>query len=407
MTSPGFCTAPRTSYFQPSRSTVRRLFAIWAVIGVATALAMYAAALAGASDIMIGGDFVAFFAAAKAAAAGEAARLYDAAYFHTFLHTLFESRDDLNLSWQYPPTYLLLILPFAAAPYLVGYAVWSGATAIGYAYVIRPHIRDRLVYSATLASPAAYVAFITGQNGFFSAALLAAAVMNAKSRPIAAGVAAGLFMLKPHLGLLLPIAFVAGRCWRAALAAAATCLALGAASVVAFGVEPWLEFINAIFAVSDGMKTVMPLVKMATPYSAVLFAGAAPAVAVFVQGLCFLGAAVVVWIVWRRTENAELRALILIPCVFLASPYGFYYELIILGVPVALAAMRAAKTKWLSWERQMIAAVCVLPICATLVPDLRFGVSAGFLTVLIASALSARRIAYEAPEIFAWRSSRL
>jgi hypothetical protein len=406
MANTGLHPAPGASFFPPSRRAVGRLFAIWAVIGVATALAMYAANFAGAGGIMIGGDFAAFFAAAKAAAAGEAARIYDPAYFHALLRTLFEGRDDLNLSWQYPPPYLLLILPFSAAPYFAGYAFWSGATAIGYAYSVRPHIRDRLVYFAVLASPAAYVAFITGQNGFFSAALLAAAAMNAKNRPIVAGVAAGLLTLKPHLALLLPIAFLGGQCWRAALAAAAASLALGAASLVAFGVASWAAFFDAVFAVSTGMKTAMPLVKMATPYSAVLFVGASPAVAAFVQGLCFLGSAVIVWIVWRRTENARLRALILIPCVFIASPYGFYYELIILGLPVALAAMGAAKTRWLSWERQMIAAVCVLPICVTFLPELRFGVSAGFLTVAIACALSARRIAHEAPEIFSWRRAR-
>ena len=380
------------SRYGPTRRNLWILFGVWATFSALTGAVMYGAALAGVSGVMIGGDFSAFFIAARAAAEGAAASIYDVADFQARLNAAFPGRDDLTLSWQYPPTYFLVIAPFAAAPYLLGYTIFSGATAGAYATLLRKRIDDKLLFFAIVASPAAFIALTSGQNGFLTAALLLLAVSDPKRRPILAGIAAGLLTIKPHLGLLLPIAYLAAGCWRAIGVAALTALALAALSLAAYGTEPWLAFFSAVTDVAGRVEIgLMPLAKMATPYSAALYAGFPEWPARIFHLMSALCAAFSVWRVWRTSDDCALRAGALIAGVFLVAPYGFYYELIILGFPVAIVAMRALETGWLRYERWMLAGVWALSVSTPMFADTRHGISTGFLIILLVFALVMRR----------------
>ncbi len=368
------------------------MFGVWAAISAATTAVMVAAVFAGASDVMIGGDFSAFFIAAKAAAEGAAAEIYNVVDFQARLNAAFPGRDDLTLSWQYPPTYFLVIAAFAALPYFLGYAIFSGASAVAYGSLLRREIKDNLLSFAIIASPAAFIAFTSGQNGFLTAALLLLAASDPKKRPIIAGVAAGLLTIKPHLGLLIPIAYAAAGCWRAMGVAAVTAIALAGVSFLAYGAEPWIAFFASVTEVNDRVSIgLMPLAKMATPYSAALYAGLPEWPARIFHLACAAGAAGVVWRVWRRCDDLGLRAATLIACVFLAAPYGFYYELIILGFPVAVVVTRAMKTGWLKYEQWMLAAVWALSVSTPMFADTRHGLSTGFLIVALVFVLTVRR----------------
>ena len=62
-----------------------------------------------------------------------------------------------------------------------------------------------------LAFPATFINLFHGQNGFLNAALLGAALLALDRRPVVAGILFGLLSYKPHLGLLVPLALLAGR----------------------------------------------------------------------------------------------------------------------------------------------------------------------------------------------------
>ncbi|MEO1252834.1 MAG: glycosyltransferase family 87 protein [Pseudomonadota bacterium] len=404
-TPPELSVAPglRWDVLAPTRDRLWLVLGGWAGVSLISAATMIAMALMGASGIMVGGDFVVFHVAAKGAAAGDAAALYEAGAFQAQLNAAFPGRNDLGLTWQYPPTYLLAIALFAGLPYLAGYALFSGASAGAFAFLLRKQVSDDLVFFAIIASPAAFIALTTGQNGFLFAALLILAARNTKTQPIIAGVAAGVITMKPHLGLLIPVAYLAAGCWRAAFVAAATALTLGAISLIAYGAAPWFAFLDAVFEVSGQVgAAMMPLAKMTTPYSAALFAGLSPIAAAAIHLVLALSAAAFVWRVWRKCADAELRASALIACVFLAAPYGFYYELIVLGFPVAIIVMRALKTGWLKHERSLTAAAWILSASVPFFADFRFGVSAGFLAMLCAVALVLRRAHAASPSLFPW-----
>ena len=54
-------------------------------------------------------------------------------------------------------------------------------------------------------APAGLIAFISGQNAFFAAAVIAAIFRCLDARPVVAGVLLGLLTVKPQLGLLFPL----------------------------------------------------------------------------------------------------------------------------------------------------------------------------------------------------------
>jgi hypothetical protein len=353
---------------------------------------------------VVGGDFTAFHTAATAAAAGDGAAIYDRFDFFRRLKEAFPTAGEILLTWQYPPTYYFAILPLAFLPYGAAYGLWLVAGA-GAAFLL---VRARgLGYPALfvlLAAPSTLHAAITGQNGFFTATLLLAAALYADRRPVVAGLCAALLTMKPQLGVLLPIAFLAGGCWRAFFTAAAGTLLLAGASVLAFGAETWAAFLNGLSTaaghVADGS---LPLDKMATPYSAALLAGAPQPIALAVYGLFALAAAIGTALLWRRSADPELRAAGLAAGVFFASPYAYYYEFVILALPMALLARRAASGGWLKHEKALLAAVFILPLYLLSVADAST-LSAGFCILLLAAFSILRRIAQEQPAVFQLRA---
>ncbi|GJL95175.1 MAG: hypothetical protein DHS20C05_15800 [Hyphococcus sp.] len=390
--------------FEPTRTRLYIAIAIWAAIVIPTTAVMYWMVLTGRSDVVIGGDFLAFYAAAKASLSGAATEIYNAAYFQNQLEALAPHRDDIKLTWQYPPTYLLFVSAFGFAPYLLSYTLWATASAISFFAVLRNLINDRLILLAAFACPSAYMAYITGQNGFLSAALITIAVVYPKSRPIFAGIAAGLLTYKPQLGLLIPLAYLAGGCWRAFISAALTAIGLAAISLAAFGIETWAAFFDSILNTSALVTSkAFPLAKMATPYTAALFAGLPVVVAKLIYVL-FSGVSVfVVWRTWRSDLAPLWKASALLSVVFFTAPYGFHYELIILALPVAYIAHQAVENSWLKYEKLMMAIAVMLPFGFAHLADMRQGPSIIFITVLLIFVMTMRRINVAAPGIFEFK----
>src|SRR5271166_2431864 len=74
----------------------------------------------------------------------------------------------------YPPTFLVVCLPLALAPYFWSLGLWLSATGYAYYRVVRGYVPS-LRLAPFLAYPAVLLNAAHGQNGFLSAALLGAA----------------------------------------------------------------------------------------------------------------------------------------------------------------------------------------------------------------------------------------
>lgn len=398
--SAGADAGPFSIDWSKFRLTGLRVFALSALmlgIAVAVSIAQFSAAKhyvlpAGA---VVGGDYVAFDVAATAAAEGRASETYDPALFEAMLKEHGPPKKRFGLTWQYPPTYFFLIAPLALLPYAAGYALWTGGTLLAFLGALRLAGASLLALFVFLASPTAFQAAITGQNGFLTAALLLVAALFAERRPLVAGAAAALLTVKPQLGVLLPIAFVAAGCWRAFAAAAVGATALALAATIAYGADVWTAFLSGLGGVSGNLAAAkMPLYKMATPFAALRFAGAPVEAAAVAAVLVAVAAAAAVFFVWRRIKDVELRAAALLALALLAAPYGFYYELTIPAAALALVARRAAARGWLPGEQISLVAMFLLPMA---LPGnaARGGVSLGFLVVAAALSVVARRVLAE------------
>ena len=329
------------------------------VLFVVTVYSYYVVVLAQADGLftkpgpMIGGDFVVFRTAALAAGTTAMVSNYDMATFSAALREAYPGHGAMMVGWLYPPSMYLVVRPLSLVSFVSGFALWVGVFGALFVATVRRLWSDRVALLLAIGSPAVLQSVITGQTGLLTASLIAGSAVLAGPRPVLAGICAGLLTLKPQFGLLIPIAFAAAGNWRAFAAAAITALALAGASMIAYGIEPWLAFVEAMTAHGERMASVgeFPFQKLMTPFGAARVLGAPPMVASLFQLIpTLLLATYVAWI-WRRVVDSDLRLAALATAAMLATPYGFYYEMAILVPAMLVIAKRAMQTGWLRGER--------------------------------------------------------
>jgi hypothetical protein len=238
------------------------------------------------------------------------------------------------------------------------------------------------------AFPAVLCNFVDGQNGFLSAALLGGALVMLIERPILAGVCLGLLTYKPHLGLLIPIALIAGGHWRTIAAAAIVAILMALASWLAFGTATWLGFIGNIghtsqAFLSDGWADFG---KLQTAFGLTRTLGFSERAAWTVQAIVALGAAAAIALLWRSKAATEIKAAALGAGAMLATPYLYTYDLVVLAVPLAFLWRMGRTSGFLPHELSAIALACLLILIFPFVTA-----PVGLPAVLIVAALIARR----------------
>ncbi|HLY58120.1 MAG TPA: glycosyltransferase family 87 protein [Stellaceae bacterium] len=262
------------------------------------------------------------------------ARMYDYAALQAYLWSLHPGYPPMPFA--YPPTYMLLIRPLASMSYPVAQTMWSGLTLMAYVAAFRGGSRP-LTFVLALLAPATAVNLLYGQNGFLTAALLVGGMRAAPSRPILGGILLGLLSYKAQFGLLVAVALVAAEAWLAVLVAAVTVLALVAASLLAFGADPWITWFHTLpqFGAILYEERARLYHMMPTALSNAMALGAGDRVAYAVQGAVVLAAAVGVWFAFRRDRGRLAVAALAVGSV-LASPYAFLYDLTLVGAAIAL-----------------------------------------------------------------------
>jgi alpha-1,2-mannosyltransferase len=289
-------------------------------------------------------DFLSYWAAAVLAAGGSPADAYDVTLHHAAQQSAFAF--DTKLPFAYPPPYLLLLVPLGLLPYAAAAGVWIAATLAAYVAAVRRLMPDWA--GAAIAFPPVAICGISGQNGMLTAALFMAGLTLLGARPFVAGIIFGCIAIKPQLGILLPLAFIAGREWRAFAGATVAVLTMIAASLIAFGTAPWLGFFgqSGLFAsiATDGL---VGWHKMASVYTSLRLAGL-PSQAAWVLHIgCGIIAAVAVWQIWRSTTDTLTRGAILAPASLLISPYLYVYDQILLIISLYWLARQAVSHRWL------------------------------------------------------------
>lgn len=378
-------------YFQPN---------IAFMIVLALAVSQYAILVlymfGGSPEYVLGGDFVAFWSAARETLAGNLTVLYtpDGLYDAFLKH-----RPDAaveGLTWQYPPHASLLFSPIGYLPYEAAYAVWSGLGLGFFAWVMSTlGVRGRALI-AVLATIPVLIVLNTGQNALFTAGLLLLAVFNAKSKPVLAGLAAAILTVKPQLGILLPFLFIAGGHWRAFAAAAIGSLLIWGGSVFALGRDSWTAFFEFLGVVSGSVSEGdMPLYKMVNIYAAARLAWVPEIAAALLAGIGYLAAILAVIWVGRRSDNPKWQYGVVASATLLTAPYSMYYELVLLVPAIWFVVERGHQAGWGAFEREMIAGLMLLTLVVP-GPATQVGASLCFLVSALVALVLYRRLRMEA-----------
>ncbi|HEX8256373.1 MAG TPA: glycosyltransferase family 87 protein [Allosphingosinicella sp.] len=301
-------------------------------------------------------DYVSYWAAAVLALGGDAAAAYDVAAHKAV--ELTEVPLNGSMPFPYPPAFLLLLLPFGLLPFSLSAAVWTGTTCAAYLAAARRLLPGSGWIAA--AYPAVLVNAVIGQNGFLTAAIFIAGLLCLPRRPFAAGLVLGCLILKPQLGLLLPLAFIAGRDWKAFAGAAVSTLGLSLLGLIAFGPASYAAWIGQMplytAIVSDGL---VGWYKMASFYASLRLAGAPAEAAWAVHMLAAALAAAGVWTTWRSDCSLAAKGALLAAATTLVSPYLYLYDTLLLIVPI-FHLLRAGA------DRRLIALLWALPMFAVL-----------------------------------------
>jgi hypothetical protein len=342
----------------------------------------------------IGYDFMAFWSAARLALDGRPEAAFDGAAIAAVQHAAVPFLPNIWFPWHYPPIFLLVVVPLGMLPYPAALALFVLGTAALWAALVRHILPDRRAWIVAAAAPAGLITLLDGQNALLTASLAGFALLWLDRRPLAAGILIGLLAVKPHLALLFPLALLAEGRWRSIAAAAATVLALAAASLLAFGWDIWAVFLHHL-PLTQAMADAgaVPWGTMPSPYVFALSLGAPVAVASLLQGAAALFAAICVWLVWRR-RNApfEAKAATLVAGSLLVSPYLFYYDLTWAALAIAWLAMLGLRSGFHRGEREILLFAWLAP---ALMPPVHLltSLQLGFPAVLLLLLAAGRRAA--------------
>jgi hypothetical protein len=327
------------------RSTLSTL-TVASLLGLVPSLALaYALFWPGADGLdpygyPVARDFINFWAGGRLALSGRVAEIYHLDAYEAAVHGFFAPMQRF-MNFSYPPHALPLLLPVGALPHPLAAALWIAAGL--FAFVVAalgwpiPADRRALIV-VLLLSPAAILNAVLGQAGTIFALVFVAGFWLLPRRPVGAGVLFGLLTVKPHLGLLIPLALVLRRAWLTIAAATLTTLALVAFSILFYGVEPWQAFFantvvyqKRVVIEMVGFYTTM----MYSPYAFFWWLGFGTAAAMTLHIAIALPVALLALAAFRRTTDAPLATALLALAAVIVPPYSLCYDL---AIPAAALA---------------------------------------------------------------------
>lgn len=328
-----------------------------------------------------GDDWVNYWSAAYLALHGRAAEIYDLHVFHAFQETIVGSPLD-GYHYSYPPVMLLLTAPFALIPYVPALFVWLTASWYAFYRALKLTMPGRGVLLLALAAPAVLINAVGGQNGCWTAALLGGGLSLLERRPYLAGALFGTMIYKPHLAVLLPVALVAGRQWRAIAAAALTAGALLGLSWLVFGPELWAHYLRNLTALRHVILEDDISPRMVSIFIAARSLGASVTTAYWAQGAFGVLACLAVAVVWFRQTPAALKNAVLLLATCLVAPYLQDYDLVFGAMVVAWLWQQPVETDRAERALQISCGLLlVLPLVAAALAHLT-GIAFGPLFIL-------------------------
>lgn len=286
-----------------------------------------------AHDYVVGRDFLNFWIYGREAWSAAPARFYDIVLYNRHLAELVPWTYATQ-QWSYPPHVLFFAAPFGLLPYGIAYVLWTALGVVAFWAAALDRDDSWREFAALALAPAALLCLVSGQNAFFTAAILIAIYRFIDARPLLIGALIGILTVKPQLGLLLPFMLVLTGRWRVFLAAAATTIAFVGASILVFGVDVWLAYLGPGVRLQEYVlqaPSAIIVALMPTVFMNARIAGLGPEIAYVIQAVAALAAvAAVIWTYARRRDPLLSYGALLV-ATLVATPYLMSYDLVVMG----------------------------------------------------------------------------
>lgn len=298
-------------------------------------------------------DFTSFWAAGRLALGGHASFAYDYDAHRSVEMTA--AHMGRAIPFPYPPPFLFVVMPFGLPHYWLAYLLW--VTATGGVYIAAT--RRILPASYALGFPGALDNVVFGQNAFLTCSIFIIGTSLLGSQPFLGGAVLGLFVCKPQLACLFPIALLASRNWRAIGGATASSIALLGLAAVVFGLNSYVGFLAMCDRYAGMMSaSIWPWNQVASVFGAARYFGISQGTALLVQAISALVAIALTWQAWAR--GFEQRVPILAASTLLVSPYLFTYDSLVLIVAIGwfMRERRVERTA-LVWLLSLLTLLCL------------------------------------------------
>lgn len=265
--------------------------------------------------------------------------------------------SDSVMPWTYPPQFDLLLAPFGLIPTGVAYLLFVAGTLAFYLAVLRSIAKSYFPVLLIILFPAIEVTIACGQNGFLTAGLIGLICLSIEERPIVAGLALGLMVIKPHLAIAFAVYALLTRRWTVVMTAGAVVLASSAVCTLVFGQQIWAALLQSVHDSAAFLEGgYYKLFRMISLYAGLKTLGLSASGA-------FFGQAVVAAIALGSIALAQYRQLPLRRCLGLTamvsvtiSPYAYDYDFLIFGMGLAML-LPELRTMAREGERSIIYAV--------------------------------------------------
>lgn len=333
-------------------------------------------------------DFVNVFAAGRMALEGKGALAYDWDLHKAVQVAILGQSYPGHFAWHYPPQFLFVASLLACLPYAIAYPLWSLVSLVPYLAAMRAIVGRPVGFLLAIAFPVVLTNALIGHNGFLTAALVGGSLLFMPTRPVLAGVCLGLLTYKPQFGVLFPLILIATGQWRVIVSAGVVTALIAAIAWLAFGTESWLGFVHGLSMVEQAFLSEgrADWGKLQSLFATVRYLGGSERLAWALQMALTATVVVTLVVLWRSRVRYCLKAAALAAGALLATPYLFFYDVMVLAVAVAFLVRDGLRRGFGPYDWPLLALTF-----AFLFSYLMVGAPTGFAATLVVVAIIAMR----------------
>lgn len=320
----------------------------------------------------IAGDFIHFYILGSVAVADRQDALYDEVQQSDAVRRLVPSLGDVRYPTPYGPQVSLLFAPLALLPYSWAVAIWLAVTAALFAGCIRAvwlsctrlSNSGRNVAFLAAAFPGFFYLIAFGQNAALALLCFTLGYLALeRGRRFLAGLAFGMLVFKPQLGLAVAVVFALSGEWIIVSGALVAGIVQLGTALVRYGPDVYLAYVRALSHVTDIAQLTKPSQMLSLRGFFVLLVPSPLIVQVLTIGTTIV-ALLFALRVWRSQAPLSLRYAVLLLVTSLTTPHFHVWDLVIVAPALLLAADWAISMR----DHRLAPSVLVLVYACYLLP---------------------------------------